>query len=77
MKTLSKLFLLATAIISSVYTLQLNSSGYFTIVQFTDIHISQNQVKNNLTQDLQRNILSWVKADLVVLSGIVLRQVTL
>jgi len=69
MKILSQLFLLATAIISSVYTLQFNSSGYFTIVQFTDVHISTNQVKNNLTQELQRNILSWVKPDLVVLSG--------
>ena len=69
MKIISCLILLATAIISSVHTLQFNSSGYFTIVQFTDIHISKNQAKNNLTQELQRNILSWVKPDLVILSG--------
>ena len=64
-----KLFLLATAIISSVQTLQFNSSGYFTIVQFTDIHVGPDQTKNELTQELQRNILSWVNPDLVIISG--------
>jgi len=69
MNPICKLFLLTTAVISSVQTLQFNSSGYFTIVQFTDIHVGPDETKNSLTQELQRNILSWINPDLVVISG--------
>ena len=69
MQILSKLFLLVTVILSSVQTLQFNSSGYFTIVQFTDIHMGKNEEKDALADKLLRNVLSWVNPDLVVISG--------
>ena len=67
--TFYKLFLLMTALVFSTQAFQFNSSGYFTIVQFTDLHYGTSDVKDNHTQELQRNILSWVKPDLVVISG--------
>ena len=64
-----KLFLLATFLLSLAQGLQFNSSGYFTIVQFTDIHMGKNERKDALSQESLRNILSWVKPDLVAISG--------
>lgn len=69
MNLINKLLLLTTILISSAHALQFNSLGYFTIVQFTDVHMSFDEEKNNQTQELHRNILSWVKPDLVVISG--------
>jgi len=61
--------LLLAIFVSSVYTLQFNSSGYFTIVQFTDLHYGTSDEKDAHTTQLQKNILSWIKPDLVVISG--------
>jgi len=61
---------LPTILISSyAHTLQFNSSGYFTIVQFTDLHYGTSDAKDEKTTELQKMILSMVNPDLVVISG--------
>ena len=61
--------LLLAMFVSSLHALQFNSSGYFTIVQFTDLHYGTSDKLDTQTTELQKNILSWIKPDFVVISG--------
>jgi len=68
-KTILTLFL-ALAVLSPMYAaLQFNSTGYFTIVQFTDFHYGISDSGQAKTLALQKKILEWVKPDLAVVSG--------
>ena len=69
MTSAATILLMTALLFSTSLAFQFNSSGYFTIVQFTDLHYGTSDAKDNRTQELQRNILSWVKPDLVVISG--------
>ena len=55
--------------LSSIQALQFNSTGYFTIVQFTDLHYGGTATEQTETLELQKKILEWVKPDLAVVSG--------
>jgi len=57
------LFSLSTA------TMRFNTYGEFTILQFTDLHFCETDDFDLKSQQLQRNMLHWVKPDLVVISG--------
>jgi len=65
------LFILGLLLLSthSIPTLKFNPDGEFTIVQFTDLHFCEDVPQDMQCQQLMRNILDWVKPDLVVVSG--------
>lgn len=62
------LFILGLLLLTS-HSLKFNPDGEFTIVQFTDLHFGEDITGDMKCQQLQRNILDWVKPDLVVISG--------
>ena len=55
--------------ISSCNAFKFNNRGEFTILQFTDFHYGEDDIKDAKTQALQRKILDLVKPDLAVVSG--------
>ena len=71
MKSTITLLAFALCFITTItaHTLQFNSSGYFTIVQFTDLHYGTSDAKDEKTTELQKMILEMVNPDLVVISG--------
>jgi len=68
-KIIFPLFLTLNIISSTSQALQFNSSGYFTIVQFTDFHYGISDSAQAKTLKLQKSILELVKPDLAVVSG--------
>jgi len=65
----TKLLLVLGLFLISTYSLRFNPDGEFTIVQFTDLHFGEDEAEDMQCQQLQRNILEWIKPDLVVISG--------
>jgi len=67
---LPSIFLLSFALCLT-NALQFNDQGEFTILQLTDMHFAadNNDTKDFLTQELQRNMINWVKPDLIIVSG--------
>jgi len=63
--------LLLSLFCSFANSLQFNANGEFTILQLTDMHFAadQDDEKDLKTQELQRNMINWVKPDLIVVSG--------
>jgi hypothetical protein len=49
--------------------LQFNSTGDFTILQFTDLHYGECYFKDEFSQHLQEKLINHVKPDLVVITG--------
>jgi len=49
--------------------MRFNAYGEFTILQFTDLHFCETDELDLKSQQLQRNMLNWVRPDLVVFSG--------
>ena len=61
--------MLTLAIGAVAAKLTLNSEGKFKILQITDIHYSENDDKDSKTTALLRDLITWEKPDLAVLTG--------
>jgi len=66
---LISLIILLSFTFSFAKTLQFNDKGEFTILQLTDMHYAGNDTLDLWTQQLQRNLIKWVKPDFIVVSG--------
>ena len=51
------------------YSLEFNSNGEYTILQFTDFHLCEDDASDAITLSLMKQMLATVKPDLVVVSG--------
>lgn len=65
----SLLLLISSFLISTALSLTFNSTGQFTIVQFTDLHCGSDARLDSQTTELQRKILAWVQPDFVIITG--------
>ena len=63
------LLLLLSLFSPITHSLQFNQNGEFTILQLTDMHFAGDDALDIKTQELQRNLIQWVKPDLIAVSG--------
>jgi len=54
---------------SSKKKLAFNAKGEFTVLQMTDLHYGETDIKDVLSISLTSNLLSFLKPDLTILTG--------